>query len=77
MEILNEKAERLQAKKDVEIFKEIEERVRKELKINLSASLPAGQLPPTSSITMISKSNQLPSSSNPMTYTDSNDSEAP
>jgi len=29
MEILNEKAERIQAKKEVEIFKEIEERVKK------------------------------------------------
>lgn len=32
MEILNEKAERLQAKKEVEIMKEIEEKVRKEIK---------------------------------------------
>lgn len=32
MEILNEKAERLQAKKEVEIMKEIEEKVRKEVK---------------------------------------------
>jgi hypothetical protein len=29
MEILNEKAERIQAKKEVEIFKEIEDRVKK------------------------------------------------
>ena len=29
MEILNEKAERMQAKKEVEIFKEIEDRVKK------------------------------------------------
>lgn len=34
MEILSEKAERMQAKKEVEIFKEIEERVRKEIKNN-------------------------------------------
>lgn len=32
MEILNEKAERLQAKKEIEIMKEIEEKVKKELK---------------------------------------------
>lgn len=68
----------MQAKKDVEIFKEIEERVRKEFKINLSAPLPVSHLPPASSITMISKGNQLPStSSNPITYNDSNDTEAP
>lgn len=39
MEILNEKAERLQAKKEVEIMKEIEEKVRKEVKsINAPAT---------------------------------------
>jgi hypothetical protein len=44
MEILNEKAERLQAKKEVEIFKEIEERVKKEIKCNLTS--PITQQPP-------------------------------
>lgn len=39
MEILNEKAERLQAKKDLEIMKEIEERVKKEIRtINATSS---------------------------------------
>lgn len=45
MEILNEKAERMQAKKEVEILKEIEERVRKEIKATLTTSLPLSQLP--------------------------------
>lgn len=35
IEILNEKAERLHAKKEVEIMKEIEERVKKELRISV------------------------------------------
>jgi hypothetical protein len=39
MEILGEKAERMQAKKEVEILKEIEERVRKEIKATLTPSL--------------------------------------
>lgn len=44
--------------------------MRKELKINLGAPLPGTQ------ITMISKGNPLPSSSNhPVAYIDSNDSE--
>jgi hypothetical protein len=38
MEILSQKAERIQAKKDVEIIKEIEERVKKEIKINLGGT---------------------------------------
>jgi RNA binding exosome subunit len=38
MEILNEKAERLQAKKDMDFMKEIEERVKKELKFSISGS---------------------------------------
>jgi hypothetical protein len=42
MEILNEKAERIQAKKEVEIFKEIEDRVRKEVKNNLTSSIVPG-----------------------------------
>jgi hypothetical protein len=41
MEILSQKAERIQAKKDVEIIKEIEERVKKEIKINLGGGAPA------------------------------------
>lgn len=44
MEILNEKAERMQAKKEVEIFKEIEERVKKEIKSNLTSPI-VQQLP--------------------------------
>ncbi len=44
MEILSEKAERLQAKKEVEIFKEIEERVKKEIKSNLTSPI-INQLP--------------------------------
>ena len=40
LEILNEKAERLQAKKEVEMMKEIEDRVRKEVKNTLNPSLP-------------------------------------
>lgn len=38
IEILNEKAERLQAKKEVEILKEIEERVKKELRVSITNS---------------------------------------
>jgi len=40
MEILNEKAERVQAKKEVEMMKEIEDRVRKEVKNTLNPSSP-------------------------------------
>lgn len=47
------------------------------MKINLGAPLPGTQMLPASSISMISKGNQLPSSSNhPETYIDSNESEA-
>lgn len=50
--------------------------MRKELKINLGAPLPGAQMLPASSITMISKGNPLPSSSShPVAYIDSNDSE--
>jgi hypothetical protein len=74
MEILNEKAERMQAKKEVEIFKEIEDRVRKELKNNLNTPVVPNQTNPTS-ITMIysgQKNNQSPSAglgNFPATYT--------
>jgi hypothetical protein len=44
IEILNEKAERLQAKKEVEIMKEIEERVKKELRVSIHTSSPVGSI---------------------------------
>lgn len=44
IEILNEKAERLQAKKEIEIIKEIEERVKKELRGNSSTNTPIGSV---------------------------------
>jgi hypothetical protein len=43
MEILSEKAERLQVKKEVEMMREIEDRVRKEIKNTLAPSLPLAQ----------------------------------
>jgi hypothetical protein len=57
MEILSEKAERMQAKKEVEILKEIEECVRKEIKASLTPSLPLSHSPPNS-ITNIHHSKQ-------------------
>lgn len=52
---MNEKAERMQAKKEVEIFKQIEERVKKEIKSNLkSPIIPFNQNQDLTSITMIS-----------------------
>ena len=55
MEILNEKAERMQAKKEFEIFKEIEERVKKEIKTSLKYPIiPNYQNQEITSITMIS-----------------------
>ncbi len=52
---MNEKAERMQAKKEVEIFKQIEERVKKEIKSNLkSPIIPINQNQDLTSITMIS-----------------------
>lgn len=38
MEILNQKAERIQVKKEVEIIKQIEEKIRKEIKTNGSTA---------------------------------------
>jgi hypothetical protein len=38
MEILNQKAERMQAKKDVEITREITEKIKNELKIHGGSS---------------------------------------
>jgi hypothetical protein len=45
IEILNQKAERIQAKKEVEIIREIEDRVKKEIKISLA---PPGTVTPSS-----------------------------
>jgi chromosome segregation ATPase len=55
MEILSEKAERLQAKKDLEFMKEIEERVKKELKISVTPAVPrtSTKINPTNSYTVI------------------------
>ena len=54
MEILSEKAERMQAKKELEIMKEIEERVKKDIKVSLNTK--SGLNPttqPTNSYTII------------------------
>lgn len=41
MEIMNQKAERVLAKRDADLLKDVEERIKKELKTSLSASTPS------------------------------------
>jgi hypothetical protein len=59
MEILSQKAERLQAKKELEIIKEIEDRVKKELKISNAnpSNIPTSSLMVSSTVTPLNKNN--------------------
>ena len=65
MEILNEKAERMQAKKEVEIMREIEEKVKKEIKsINSPAPSFSNGQQSAASISQPSKYPYSPSNTN-------------
>ena len=78
MEILNEKAERMQAKKEVEIMREIEEKVKKEIKsINSPAPSFSNGQQSAASISQPSKYAYSPSNANNNNERISNNTNSP